>query len=109
MSLHFKICVSENLSTSRSRTRKTIGEEADKVDAYGFKKGFSLVKVVPKAEYDAHAHGQITRDGKIKDVQEVRILVTDASGNITATRTINANLTIKGTLTADKVIGAVYA
>ena len=79
------------------------------MDAYGFKKGFSLVKVVPKAEYDAHAHGQITRDGKIKDVQEVRILATDASGNITATRTINANLTIKGTLTADKVIGAVYA
>ena len=79
------------------------------MDAYGFKKGFSLVKVVPKAEYDAHSHGQITRDGKIKDVQEVRILVTDASGNITATRTINANLTIKGTLTADKVIGAVYA
>ena len=51
----------------------------------------------------------ITRNGKIKDVQEVRILVTDASGNITATRTINADLTIKGTLTADKVIGAVYA
>lgn len=79
------------------------------MDAYGFKKGFSLVKVVPKTEYDAHAHGQITRDGKIKDVQEVRILVTDASGNITAARTINTNLTIKGTLTADKVIGAVYA
>ena len=79
------------------------------MDAYGFKKGFSLVKVAPKAEYDAHAHGKITRDGKIKDVQEVRILVTDASGNITATRTISADLTIKGTLTADKVIGAVYA
>ena len=79
------------------------------MDAYGFKKGFSLVKVVPKEEFDAHTHGQITRDGKMKGVQEVKLLLTDASGNITATRTINADLTIEGTLTADKVIGAVYA
>ena len=56
-----------------------------------------------------HTHGKITNAGKISGVTKPMLLMTDANGNIIAALEITADLKIKGTLTADKVIGAVYA
>lgn len=77
--------------------------------AYGHKECKSEVLVVEKSTFDAHAHGNITRDGKIKGVAEPTLLITDAAGNVVASKTFAGNLTINGTITAAKVVGAVYA
>lgn len=75
---------------------------------YGHRKCRSSVEVVTAEAFDRHAHGIITKDGKVRGVQAVTLLVTDADGNIVAATSIDANLTVNGTLTADKVVGAVY-
>lgn len=77
--------------------------------AYGHKQCKSSVEVVEKSTFDAHAHGKITRAGKMTGVAEPMLLITDASGNIIASKTFTGNLTINGTITANKVVGAVYA
>lgn len=77
-------------------------------NVFGHRRCKSLVEVPPKAAYDVHAHGQITRGGKISGVKEPMLLVTDAEGNIIAAKTLTADLTISGTLTASKIVGAVY-
>jgi hypothetical protein len=77
--------------------------------AYGHKQCKSAVEVVEKETFDRHTHGNITRGGKISGVTAPMLIVTDAQGNIVAATTIDADITIHGTLTADKVIGAVYA
>ena len=76
---------------------------------FGHKQCKSCVEVVEKATFDKHTHGKITRDGKVSGVASPMLLITDAAGNIVASRTFNGDLTINGTITADKVIGAVYA
>lgn len=78
-------------------------------NVYGHRKCKSLKEVTPKDQYDVHAHGRITRGGKISGVSEPMLLVTDANGNIIAAKAITADLTISGTLTASKIVGAVYA
>ena len=75
---------------------------------YGHRSCKSLVEVPGKAAYDAHAHGNITRAGKMAGVTEPMLLICDAAGNIVASKTITADITISGTLTASKIIGAVY-
>lgn len=75
---------------------------------FGHRKCKSEVEVVAKSDFDAHAHGVITRGGKVKGVTKPMLLITDAAGNIVAARAITADLIINGTLTADKVVGAVY-
>lgn len=96
------------------------------MSAYGHKRCKSAVEVVEKTTFDKHTHGNITRDGKVSGVASPMLLITDAAGNIVASRTFNGDLaingtltaqrlaatgdaTINGTLTAGKVIGAVYA
>lgn len=76
---------------------------------YGHRKCKSLEEVPEKAAYDVHTHGKITRDGKMTGVSAPMLLITDAKGNIIASKTITADLTISGTLTASKIVGAVYA
>lgn len=75
---------------------------------FGHRSCKSLVEVPSKENFDVHTHGNITRGGKIAGVSEPMLLITDAAGNIIATKTITADLTISGTLMASKVIGAVY-
>lgn len=77
--------------------------------AYGHKPCKSEVEVVEKATFDAHKHGNITRDGKMSGVAEPMLLITDAAGNVVASKTFSGDLTINGTITATKIIGAVYA
>lgn len=79
------------------------------MSAYGHKKCKSAVEVVEKATFDKHTHGNITRDGKMPGVASPMLLITDAAGNIVASRTFAGDLIINGTITASKVIGAVYA
>lgn len=76
---------------------------------YGHKECKSNVEVVEKKVFDAHAHGIITRDGKISGVASPMLLIADAAGNVVASRTFEGDLTINGTITASKVVGAVYA
>lgn len=76
---------------------------------YGHKECKSCVEVTAKATFDAHTHGNITRAGKMTGVAEPMLLITDAAGNIVASKTFTGDLTIKGTITADVVRGAVYA
>lgn len=76
---------------------------------FGHRKCKSLEEVPSKAAYDVHAHGKITRGGKISGVTKPMLLITDADGNIVAATEITADLTITGTLTASKIVGAVYA
>lgn len=76
---------------------------------FGHRSCKSLVEVPQKGAYDVHAHGNITRGGKISGIKEPMLLITDAEGNIIAAKEITADLTISGTLTASKVVGAVYA
>lgn len=75
---------------------------------FGHRKCKSLEEVPSKAAYDVHAHGKITRGGKISGVTKPMLLITDAQGNIVAATEITADLTITGTLTASKIVGAVY-
>lgn len=78
-------------------------------NVYGHRKCKSLREVTEKETFDAHSHGNINRTGKINGVAQPMLLITDAAGNIIASRTITADLTISGTLTASKIVGAVYA
>lgn len=77
-------------------------------NVYGHRMCKSLKEVPSKDQYDVHTHGNITRGGKVSGVSEPMLLVTDAEGNIVAAKAITADLTISGTLTASKVVGAVY-
>lgn len=77
--------------------------------AFGHKQCKSSVEVVEKAVFDAHKHGNITKDGRILGVSAPMLLITDAAGNIVASRTFEGDLSINGTITASKVVGAVYA
>lgn len=77
-------------------------------NVFGHRKCKSLVEVPQKAAYDVHAHGKITRGGKISGVTEPMLLMTDAAGNIVASKTFSGDLTFSGTITAAKVVGAVY-
>ena len=76
---------------------------------YGHRSCKSLKEVPTKAAYDVHGHGKITRGGKISGVTKPMLLITDADGNIVAATEITADLTITGTLTASKIVGAVYS
>ena len=78
-------------------------------NVYGHRKCKSLREVTPKETFDKHTHGNINNAGKISGVSQPMLLITDAAGNIIASRTITADLTISGTITASKVVGAVYA
>lgn len=78
-------------------------------NVYGHRRCKSLKEVPSKEQYDAHGHGNITRAGKINGVSEPMLLITDAAGNIIASKTFTGDLTISGTLTASKIVGAVYA
>lgn len=75
---------------------------------FGHRSCKSLKEVPSKEAYDVHAHGNITRGGKISGITEPMLLVTDGEGNIIATKVLTADLTINGTLTASKIVGAVY-
>lgn len=75
---------------------------------FGHRSCKSLKEVPSKEAYDVHAHGKITRGGKIAGVDKPMLLITDAQGNIVAATEITADLTIIGTLTASKIVGAVY-
>ena len=78
--------------------------------AYGHKRPCkSEVEVVERQTFDTHTHGIITRDGKIKNVAAPMLLITDAAGNVVASKTFSGDLTISGTITATKIVGAVYA
>ena len=57
----------------------------------------------------SHTHGNITANGKINGVTKPMLLITDSSGNIIASRTFEGDITVNGTITANKVVGAVYA
>ena len=57
----------------------------------------------------SHSHGNITASGKINGVTKQMLLITDSSGNIIASRTFEGDITVNGTITANKVVGAVYA
>lgn len=57
----------------------------------------------------SHSHGNITASGKINGVTKPMLLITDSSGNIIARRTFEGDITVNGTITANKVVGAVYA
>ena len=62
-----------------------------------------------KAAATSHSHGNITASGKINGVTKPMLLITDSSGNIIASRTFGGDITVNGTITANKVVGAVYA
>lgn len=78
-------------------------------NVYGHRKCKSVVEVPPKAAYDVHAHGNISRDGKITGATGQALVHTDDTGKVVASNTLNADLTINGAIVATKVIGAVYA
>lgn len=46
---------------------------------------------------------------KITGITEPMLIITDSSGNVIASKTFAGDLVINGTLTATKVVGAVYA
>lgn len=60
-----------------------------------------------EVELDANDVGALPQ--KIDGVQEPMLIITDAQGNVIASKTFSGDLVINGTLTATKVIGAVYA
>ena len=62
-----------------------------------------------KAATTNHKHGRINSNGAISGVTQPMLLITDSSGNIIASRTFKGDITINGTITANKVVGAVYA
>ena len=57
----------------------------------------------------SHTHGSINSNGAISGVTQPMLLITDSSGNIIASRTFGGDITVNGTITANKVVGAVYA
>lgn len=57
----------------------------------------------------SHTHGKINSNGTISGITQSMLLITDSSGNIIASRTFGGDITINGTITANKVVGAVYA
>lgn len=75
---------------------------------FGHRSCKSLKEVPSKEAYDVHGHGKITRGGKISGVKAPMLLITDAEGNIIAATEFTGDLTINGTLTAAKIVGAVY-
>lgn len=77
-------------------------------NVFGHRRCKSLVEVPRKDQYDKHGHGQITNGGKISGVTKPMLLITDAEGNIIAASEFTGDLIINGTLTASKVVGAVY-
>ena len=62
-----------------------------------------------KAAATSHTHGKINSNGTISGITQSMLLITDSSGNIVASRTFGGDITINGTITANKVVGAVYA
>ena len=62
-----------------------------------------------KAAATSHTHGRINSNGAISGVTQSMLLITDSSGNIIASRTFTGDIAINGTITANKVVGAVYA
>ena len=56
-----------------------------------------------------HTHGKINSNGTISGITQSMLLITDSSGNIVASRTFGGDITVNGTITANKVVGAVYA
>lgn len=62
-----------------------------------------------KAATTNHTHGRINSNGAISGVTQPMLLITDSSGNIIASRTFEGDITVNGTITANKVVGAVYA
>ena len=62
-----------------------------------------------KAATTSHTHGRINSNGAISGVTQSMLLITDSSGNIIASRTFGGYITVNGTITANKVVGAVYA
>lgn len=57
----------------------------------------------------SHTHGNITANGRINGITQSMLLITDSGGNIIASRTFGGDITVNGTITANKVVGAVYA
>lgn len=62
-----------------------------------------------QAAATSHTHGKINSNGTISGVTQSMLLITDSSGNIVASRTFGGDITVNGTITANKVVGAVYA
>ena len=62
-----------------------------------------------KAATTSHTHGRINSNGAISGVTQPMLLITDSSGNIIASRTFGGDITVNGTITANKIVGAVYA
>ena len=62
-----------------------------------------------KAATTNHMHGRINSNGAISGVTQSMLLITDSSGNIITSRTFGGDITVNGTITANKVVGAVYA
>ena len=62
-----------------------------------------------KAATTSHTHGKINSNGAISGVTQAMLLITDSGGNIIASRTFGGDITVNGTITANKVVGAVYA
>lgn len=62
-----------------------------------------------KAAATSHTHGKINSNGTISGITQPMLLITDSSGNIIASRAFGGDITINGTVTANKVVGAVYA
>ena len=87
-----------------------IAEGASSVTSINGKIGdVSLTYNDVKAAAANHTHGNITANGAIRGVTQPMLLITDSSGNIIASRTFKGDITINGTITANKVVGAVYA
>lgn len=86
------------------------GDKGDKGDP-----GSGSVSTVNLVQPDENGNVQLTADeigalpSKISGVTEPMLIITDAEGNVVASKTFNGDLTINGTLTATKVVGAVYA
>jgi len=76
---------------------------------YGHRECKSEVEVVPKTTFDNHAHGNITRGGKMSGVSAQKMLRTTPDGTIVADNTLDGDMTINGTLKATRIVGAVYA
>lgn len=62
-----------------------------------------------QAATTSHTHGRINSNGTISGITQPMLLITDSSGNIIASRTFEGDITVNGTITANKVVGAVYA
>lgn len=74
-------------------------------NVYGHRKSKSEVETVTKETFDNHAHGNITRMGKVAGVSKPMFLLTDSAGNIIAAQEIDADFTINGVLKATRLVG----